>query len=176
MCGRHGGHPSPIEVQASASGDATIRGDGRTTRRSSLPRTAVCGRRGGHPSHADVATGFTPGRIARTDRTQGHNRGVNPLATWKCGRRGGHPSRLKSKASASGDATIRGRWADDAEVVPPPLKCKASARGDATIGGNVRTTRRSSLPIKVQGLRKRRRHDWGDVRTKRAQPCLVGEI
>jgi len=40
------------------------------------------------PPDAEVATGFTPGRIARTDRTQGHNRGINPLATWKCGRRG----------------------------------------------------------------------------------------
>ena len=45
------------------------------------------------PPDAEVATGFTPGRIARTDRTQGHNRGINPLATWKCGRRGGRPSR-----------------------------------------------------------------------------------
>ena len=44
------------------------------------------------PPDADVATGFTPGWIARTDRTQGHNRGINPLATWKCGRRGGRPS------------------------------------------------------------------------------------
>ena len=72
------------------------------------------------PPDADVATGFTPGWIARTDRTQGHNRGVNPLATWKCGRRGGRPSQGRRMCGRRG-----GR----------------------------------PSPIKVEGLRKRRRHD-----------------
>ena len=84
------------------------------------------------PPHAEVATGFTPGLIARTDRSQGHNRGINPLATWKCGRRGGERLRTtvvrttrrsslpgKVQVSASGDATVCGCSADDAEVVPP---------------------------------------------------------
>jgi len=129
MCGRREGRPSPIKVEGLRkrrrhdwgrwADDAEVippkdDGDGRTTRRSSLPRTTVCGRRGGHPSHADVATGFTPGRIARTDRTQGHNRGVNPLATWKCGRRGGRPSQGRRMCGRRGGH-------------PSPLKCRASA-------------------------------------------------
>ena len=55
--------------------------------------------------------------------------------------------------------------ADDAEVVPPPLKCKACASGDATIRGRLQCGRRGGRPspIKVQGMRKRRRHDSGTV-------------
>jgi len=80
-----------------------------------------CGRRGGRDW-----------LYARTDRSQGHNRGINPLATWKCGRRGGERLRTtvvrttrrsslpgKVQVSASGDATVCGCSADDAEVVPP---------------------------------------------------------
>jgi len=90
-----------------------------------------CGRRGGRDW-----------LYARTDRSQGHNRGINPLATWKCGRpmcgrRGGHPS---------------------------PGKCRSPRAETPRLAVAVRTTRRSSLPRKVQGLRKRRRHgDCGGV-------------
>jgi hypothetical protein len=111
-----------LKWKASASGDATIGG------------RLQCGRRGGRPSRC----GRGDWLYARTDRTQGHNRGVNPLATWKCGRRGGRPSQGRRMCGRRG-----GR--------PSPLKCRASASGDATIRGNVRTTRRSSLPHKSAG-------------------------
>jgi hypothetical protein len=96
----------------------------------------------------------------------------------QCGRRGGHPSPHKVGGLRKRRRHDWERWADDAEVIPPPLKCRpppaetprfgtmmggrhggrpspikvqASASGDATVGdGDVRTTRRSSLPIKVQ--------------------------
>ena len=80
MGGRRGGSRSPIKVEGL-----------RKRRRHDWGRCADDAEV--IPPEADVATGFTPGRIARTDRTQGHNRGINPLATWKCGRRGGRPSR-----------------------------------------------------------------------------------
>jgi len=51
----------------------------------------------GNADDAEVVPPALCGRsdwlYARMDRTQGHNRGINPLATWKYGRRGGRPSR-----------------------------------------------------------------------------------
>jgi len=123
-----------------------------------------CGRRGGRDW-----------LYARTDRSQGHNRGINPLATWKCGRRGGRDWLYARTDRSQGHN--RG--------INPLATWKCGRRGGERLRTTVvRTTRRSSLPGKVQvsasgdatvcgcsaddaevvppresaGLRKRRRH------------------
>jgi hypothetical protein len=57
MGGRHGGRPSPIKVQAPASGDATVGdGDVRTTRKSSLPIKVQASASGDTTIRGDVRT------------------------------------------------------------------------------------------------------------------------
>ena len=153
VCGRGAVADDAEVVRTPRWSDATVVGRHgvRTTR---CADDAVCGCSADDaevvPPRAEVATGFTPGRIARTDRSQGHNRGINPLATWKCGRRGGRPSPGKCRPPRAETprcavAEVSGCSADDAEVVPPGHEaarrvsagCRlgggASASGDATI-------------------------------------------
>ena len=95
------------------------------------------------PPSAEVATGFTPGRIARTDRTQGHNRGINPLATWKCGRRGGRPSQGRRMCGRRG-----GR--------PSPIKVGRPPQAETPRLGTVH--QRFPLRTKISPLARRRIH------------------
>ena len=113
QCGRRGGRPSRcfasqrvlridylLEVYRL---DVRCWGAGIGTMPLQCVHLPACG--------AIVATGFTPGRIARTDRTQGHNRGINPLATWKCGRRGGRPSQGRRMCGRGAAALYQIRYA-----------------------------------------------------------------